>query len=104
MLALMLTILLVSAAAVLLVTFIALNRFLVNRLDQQLKAAGLTYAQSLEHPDEDSDDHGGLDTAGQARGTLGARSIDGKVTASGVVSSGSQSDPYWRPIWPCSAG
>ncbi|MFB7944194.1 sensor histidine kinase [Kitasatospora phosalacinea] len=58
----------------------ALRHFLVDRLDQQLAAAGGRYAASLEHSGE-----GGHDTRGQAPGTFGARLVDGGLTHASVV-------------------
>lgn len=70
------------------VTTFALRGFLVDRLEQQLLAAGTRFSLSLEHPnDQDSDnDPGQFQTvSGQAAGTLGARILDGAVTAAAVV-------------------
>ncbi|BAJ31272.1 MULTISPECIES: HAMP domain-containing sensor histidine kinase [Kitasatospora] len=58
----------------------ALRHFLVDRLDQQLAAAGGHYAASLEHPGQS--DH---DTRAQAPGTFGARLVDGGLTHAAVV-------------------
>jgi two-component system OmpR family sensor kinase len=78
--------LLLSYAAVAGATTLALRRFLLERLDQQLTAAGLRYATSLEHRgDRDSDDALFQSVVGQPAGTLGARILNGKVTAFGVV-------------------
>ncbi|MFF9375790.1 sensor histidine kinase [Streptomyces griseoluteus] len=66
------------------VTVLALEGFLVNRLDQQLAATGGRFAASLEHearPDADN----APDTRGQADGTLGARTLQGRVTQAAVV-------------------
>ncbi|MFJ4007407.1 sensor histidine kinase [Streptomyces sp. NPDC090023] len=66
------------------VTVLALEGFLVNRLDQQLAATGGRFAASLEHetrPDADNTP----DTRGQADGTLGARTLKGRVTVAAVV-------------------
>lgn len=69
------------------VTIVALRGFLDNRLDQQLAAAGDRFSLSLEHPnDHDADNNGQFSAvAGQAAGTLGARILDGAVTAAAVV-------------------
>jgi two-component system OmpR family sensor kinase len=68
-------------------TAIALHRFLLDRLDQQLVAAGDRYAVNLEHPGDgdadDSDQFGSV--AGQAAGTLGARSVGGTITSVEIV-------------------
>ena len=82
-LALVLGLLVVSSAIVFGATTFALRHYLLARLDQQVSAARMTYAQSLEHPDHDSDDVDGFDTEGQSPGTIGAR-----VLANGVVSAG----------------
>jgi two-component system OmpR family sensor kinase len=84
--AVLLACLLVSCVVVAAATTFALRRFLVDRLDQQLAAAGNRYAVSLEHPgDHDADDSDFQLVVGQAEGTLGARIVGGHVTAMGVV-------------------
>lgn len=84
--ALLVTLLLLACAAVALVTTIQLHGFLLDRLDQQLVAAGNRYAVSLEHPHGgDGDDPGFGSVVGQPAGTLGARIAGGAVTASGVI-------------------
>jgi two-component system, OmpR family, sensor kinase len=68
-------------------TAIALHRFLLDQLDQQLLAAGDRYSVSLEHPsdgDADNRDQFGSVT-GQATGTLGARTVKGTVTTAQLV-------------------
>ncbi|MFJ3216269.1 sensor histidine kinase [Kitasatospora sp. NPDC086801] len=77
----LLVLLVVTCAAVGLATTAALRHFLVDRLDQQLADAGGRYAASLEHVGQG----GGTDTRAQTPGTLGARLLDGRVTAAGVV-------------------
>lgn len=69
------------------VTTFALHRFLLDRLDQQLVAAGTRFSISLEHPnDRDADNNPPFNSiAGQAAGTLGARVLGGTVTAAAVV-------------------
>ncbi len=76
-----------SFAIVALTTAIALRTFLVQRLDQQLAAAGTRFSVSLEHPDDhDADNTDELSaTQGQAAGTLGARILNGNVTAIAVI-------------------
>ena len=84
--AVLLACLLVSCVVVAAATSFALRRFLVDRLDQQLAAAGTRYVVSLEHPgDGDADDRDFRQVVGQAGGTLGARAIGGTVTAMDVV-------------------
>lgn len=67
-------------------TALALHGFLIDRLDQQLSAAGGRYAVSLEHAVEHND-FGKVQ--GQSIGTFGARLADGRITQCGVVSDGS---------------
>ena len=64
-----------------------MRTFLLQRLDQQLVAAGNRFSVSLEHPDDnDADNAGQLNaTQGQAVGTLGARMLNGTVTAIAVI-------------------
>ncbi|MFJ9949764.1 sensor histidine kinase [Kitasatospora sp. NPDC091207] len=71
--------LVVTCAAVGFATTAALRHFLVDRLDQQLADAGGRYAASLEHAGQSGD------TRAQAPGTFGARLLNGRVTAAGVV-------------------
>ncbi|MEO6703361.1 MAG: HAMP domain-containing sensor histidine kinase [Jatrophihabitantaceae bacterium] len=82
--------LLIACAAVGIATVIALRSSLMDRLDQQLDAAGSRYAAALEHaadPDNDHDvDNAETSTIGQSAGTLGARIYQHTITAVGVVS------------------
>jgi two-component system OmpR family sensor kinase len=90
----LLALLLLSCLLVAAVTSILMRRFLLERLDQQLSAAGSRFAISLEHPGDGDADDAQLDSvAGQAAGTLGARVVDGKVTAISVVAKGSETAP-----------
>jgi two-component system, OmpR family, sensor kinase len=78
------------ALAFLLVAFattFSLRGFLLDRLDQQLEAAGSRFSLSLEHRgDLDADNDAQFDAVhGQAAGTLGARILNGTVTAAAVV-------------------
>lgn len=76
------------------VTVIALNRFLIGRVDQQITDAGTRYVAaeaddtqppvSLSGNDHDLDDGFG-DARGQAIGTLGARVVGGQVVGLGIV-------------------
>ncbi|MEO6885481.1 MAG: HAMP domain-containing sensor histidine kinase [Jatrophihabitantaceae bacterium] len=86
-LALLLSLLILSSAAVAGVTAFALRGFLIQRLDQQLTVAGDRFSVSLEHPDDhDADNIDQIGTVqGQAAGTLGARVMNGEVTAAQVV-------------------
>ena len=82
--------LLVGCAAVGIASSIAIRSFLTGRLDQQLALAGSRYAISLEHNDHDDDNDPETATVGQPVGTLGARVLDGRVTAAGVISDSSK--------------
>jgi two-component system OmpR family sensor kinase len=85
--ALLVGLLLISCAALTLITSLALHSYLIGRLDQQLSAAGNRYSVSLEHPSDNDSDNAGFDSVvGQQAGTLGARSMDGRITAAGVIS------------------
>lgn len=77
--------LLLSCAILTVVTSLALHSYLVNRLDQQLTAAGNRYAVSLEHPSDNDADNNYSSVVGQAAGTLGARIADGVITDAGIV-------------------
>jgi two-component system OmpR family sensor kinase len=85
--ALLLTLLIVSSVAVAAVTAFALRGFLIQRLDQELTAAGDRFSLSLEHPnDHDADNANPFGTVqGQSAGTLGARVLNGLVTDAEVV-------------------
>ncbi|MEV5279627.1 HAMP domain-containing sensor histidine kinase [Streptomyces sp. NPDC051994] len=63
---------------------LALEGFLVSRLDQQLSASGGRFAASLEH-DEKPDADNAPDTRGQSNGTFGARLLGGETTQAAVV-------------------
>lgn len=85
-----LTLLLISSITLTLATSLALRAYLVNRLDQQLIAAGNRYAVSLEHSNDHDADNGGYSSVvGQPVGTLGARILDGTVTAAGIITDNS---------------
>lgn len=88
----------VSFVAVAGVTTFALRTFLIQRLDQQLVAAGNRFSLSLEHPnDHDADNSQQFSgTEGQAAGTLGARILNGRVTAIDVIAHDSD-DPAVSP-------
>lgn len=87
--ALLVVLLLAGCLGVGVVTTVALHRFLVQRLDQQLAAAGDRYSVGLEHPgDSDGDERLFSSAVGQPIGTLGARVLAGRVTAIGVVTGG----------------
>ena len=117
LLASMLLLLTLACLAVGLATTLALRGFLLNRLDQQLRAAGSRYAVSLEYgatapsgpgdtaaagtPRRDADavpndgdaqiPAGGFgQVAGQAVGTLGGRVVDGQLAQAGVVTDDGQ--------------
>ena len=94
-LASLLAVMLVAFAVIGVVTVVALNRFLLGRLDQQLNAAGARYVAAADEAaqyrvpgdgDGDGDvDDGFGDERGQQVGTLGVRIVDGRVTGFGVV-------------------
>ena len=65
-------------------TTVTVKSFLTSHLDQQLTMAGFRYAVTLEHPTGASSKPETA-TVGQTVGTLGARLIDGQITAIGVV-------------------
>jgi two-component system, OmpR family, sensor kinase len=85
---LLVALLLAACAAVGIASTVALRSFLIERLDQQLDQAGSRYAAALEHSDNDADNPE-TSTIGQPVGTLGARSLNGNVTAIGVVAASS---------------
>ncbi|MET7298797.1 HAMP domain-containing sensor histidine kinase [Embleya sp. NPDC005575] len=73
-----------ACAAVGVGTVLALEGFLIERLDQQLVQSGGRFPASLEHEGRPDDDNR-PDTRGQADGTLGARLLDGHTTDAAVV-------------------
>ena len=77
---------LLACAAVAAATGVATSKFLTSKLDEQLGLAGTRYALSLERNDHDADNNPETATVGQSVGTLGARLLNGQVTAVGVVS------------------
>lgn len=80
----MVVLLALACLAVGFTTVIALEGFLVRRLDQQLTASDGRFAASLEHetrPDADNIP----DTRGQSEGTLGARLLNGSIDEAAVV-------------------
>lgn len=85
-----LVLLLISCAVIAAVTTVALGHFLLNRLDQQLVAAGNRYAISLEHPSDGDANNRFSTVAGQSAGTLGARILHGTVTSIGLVPGGDE--------------
>lgn len=96
--ALLLALVAVAFLLVAAVTTYALHDFLINRLDQQLKAAGSRFSISLEHPnDHDTDNAEQFNSvSGQSAGTLGARAVNGRVTAAAVVGHDAN-DPATAP-------
>ncbi|MGI8590953.1 MAG: HAMP domain-containing protein, partial [Nakamurella sp.] len=76
----------IACAAVGVATSVVIRNFLTSRLDHDLMLAGSRYAISLEHNDNDADNHPETGTVGQPIGTLGARLLNGMITAVGVVS------------------
>ncbi|GGK23404.1 sensor histidine kinase [Streptomyces camponoticapitis] len=87
----MVVLLAVACLAVGVATVLALEGFLVRRLDQQLTASGGRFAASLEHearPDADNTP----DTRGQSEGTFGARLLNGSVDEAAVVTDEADAD------------
>jgi two-component system OmpR family sensor kinase len=89
----LLAVMIAAFAVIGIVTVIALNRFLLGRIDQQISDAGTRYiaaevgdvaSNSFGDGDHDLDDGFG-DARGQAIGTLGARVVAGRVLRLGVV-------------------
>ncbi len=76
----------IACAAVGVLTNVVIRNFLNSRLDHDLALAGSRYAISLEHNDHDADNDAETATVGQSVGTLGARLLNGQITAIGVVS------------------
>lgn len=84
--ALLVGLLLIAFVVTTLISTSQLHGFLLDRLDQQLRAAGVRFSVSLEHPrDRDTDDSQFASVTGQSAGTLGARVAGGTVTAAAVV-------------------
>ncbi|WP_248961644.1 sensor histidine kinase [Sphaerisporangium perillae] len=81
-----LVLLALAFAAIGVATSIALEGFMVGRLDQQLSMTVGKFAASLEHRVENGE-YG--DSRGQSPGTLGARVLNGRVTDAAVVASNS---------------
>ncbi|MCK7622531.1 HAMP domain-containing histidine kinase [Streptomyces sp. RS10V-4] len=73
-----------ACTAVGVTTVLALEGFLVRRLDQQLTASAGRFAASLEH-ETHADADNRPDTRGQADGTFGARLLRGTATQAAVV-------------------
>jgi two-component system OmpR family sensor kinase len=73
----LLVLLALACAAVGIATIVAVDKFLLSRLDQQLTQSGGAFAVSLER--------GEPDTRGQSVGTFGARLKDGQITAAALV-------------------
>ncbi len=96
--ALLIALLTMAFLLVALVTTLALHGFLLDQLDQQLQAAGNRFSVSLEHGNDfDADNDEQFDAvSGQAAGTLGARVLNGSVTAAKIVGHDSN-DPVAQP-------
>ena len=73
-----------ALAVAALVMVLVVRHVLVNRLDEQLRAAGDRFSVGLEHDDHDADNRYGA-VEGQLAGTLGARLDNGAVTEAAVV-------------------
>ncbi|WP_229811459.1 sensor histidine kinase [Streptosporangium pseudovulgare] len=74
------------------VTSLAMERFMVDRLDQQLSVTVGKFAATLEHRRERGGYGGYGDSRGQSPGTLGVRLVGGRVTDAAVVVPG-EADP-----------
>ncbi|CAM5644852.1 HAMP domain-containing sensor histidine kinase [Streptomyces viridochromogenes] len=74
----------VACAVVGVATTVALESFLIGRVDQQLAMTGGRFAGSLEH-EERPDSDNAPDTRGQADGTFGARLLPSRATQAAVV-------------------
>ena len=74
----------VACAVVGVATTVALESFLIGRIDQQLTMTGGRFAASLEHEDHPDSDNA-PDTRGQADGTFGARLLANRTTQAAVV-------------------
>jgi two-component system OmpR family sensor kinase len=81
-----LVLLALACAAIGVATSLALDRFLLERVDQQVSTTVGRFAVSLEHHDEGNGEPG--DSRGQSPGTLGVRLMGGRVTDAAVVGSG----------------
>lgn len=81
----MVAILLVACAVLGVTTELFLRSFLLNRLDQQLVAAGGRYSLSLEHPALPADRPAEGTVPGQSVGTLGVRLLRGAVAQAAVI-------------------
>ena len=85
LLAAMLALLATISVIVGVVSVLALDSFLVGRLDSQLSAAGGRFQDDDHRPPDADDDLRGLFAPGQTDGTLGARITAGAVTAAGIL-------------------
>jgi two-component system, OmpR family, sensor kinase len=93
----------IAFASIAVATTLALHGFLLNRLDDELGEAGDRFSVNLEHPrDHDADERQFATVSGQASGTLGARIVDGTVTAAAVVGRPA-ADPATAPGSPARA-
>ncbi|WP_055558287.1 ATP-binding protein [Streptomyces sp. NBRC 110028] len=75
----------VASLTVGLTTVLALEGFLVRRLDQQLTATAGRFPASLERGEAQPDDDNRPDTRGQSDNTFGARLLHGTTTDAAVV-------------------
>ncbi|EFL29916.1 phosphate regulon sensor kinase PhoR [Streptomyces viridochromogenes DSM 40736] len=74
----------VACAVIGVATVVALESFLIGRIDQQLAMTGGRFAASLEHENRPDADNA-PDTRGQADGTFGARLVAAHPTHAAVV-------------------
>ncbi len=81
----MVIILLVTSAALGVVTVLFLRSFLINRLDQQLAQAGGRYAASLDRGGESAGPEADDAVPGQSAGTIGVRLVNGTATQAAII-------------------
>ncbi|MFE0357197.1 sensor histidine kinase [Streptomyces nigra] len=86
----------VACAVVGVATTVALESFLIGRVDQQLAMSGGRFAGSLEH-EERPDDDNAPDTRGQADGTFGARLLASRTTEAAVVEDDTHAAVHLSP-------
>ena len=93
-----LLLLLVAACLVLgVATTLALQHFLISRLDDQLASAGNRYVQNLEHPSDNDADNNLNAIPGQSIGTLGVRTKGGNIAQVAVVGLTGNKKPILTP-------
>ncbi|MEU0220777.1 HAMP domain-containing sensor histidine kinase [Streptomyces sp. NPDC006265] len=86
----------VACAVVGVATTVALESFLIGRIDQQLAMTGGRFAASLEHEDRPDADNA-PDTRGQTEGTFGARLLSSRTTQAAVVQDDTDAAVHLSP-------